>query len=53
MIKRDCYWYTCGGDLEKKFTSYPPEYGSRCNHKEINSFFHSEINCNGCKNYKK
>ena len=56
-IKRDCYYYNWGGNMKKKFPTYPREYGVRC--EKNNKFFTSDgdhgyaPSCYLCKHYKK
>lgn len=55
MTNKKCYYYNHGGDITRGYTSYPAEYGARC--EKYDEFFH-KINdriiptCEGC-NYKK
>lgn len=53
--KRNCYWYSLGGDLKKEFPLYPEEYGARC--EKLNEFFSiiNDVlspNCFECKHFK-
>lgn len=50
VIRRDCYGYDWGGNLERGYPSYPREAGARCNIR--NFFFDPENNCKGCGQYR-
>ena len=30
VINRECEWYNWGGNVEKGYSTYPKEYGARC-----------------------
>lgn len=51
-MESDCYYYSWGGNFKKDFTSYPREYGARC--QFFDKFFgHEGPNCKGCKEFLK
>lgn len=57
-IKRECFWYSWGGSIAKGFTSYPREFGSRCEHLDNQKFFEVhdeeiEPDCQKCKKFEK
>jgi len=52
MTNKKCYYYNHGGNLSRGYTSYPTEYGARC--EKHNAFFTQKDNkiipsCEECK----
>lgn len=47
MIRRDCYYYSWGGDLNKGFAPYSKEKGAKCFF--FNEFFIGDLNCERCR----
>ena len=57
IIRRDCYWYSWGGEPSKGFFTYPREYGAHCFHPKVKQGFANHNgdgidrivpNCDGC-----
>lgn len=53
---RECFYYSWGGNIKRGYTTYPREYGARCEfHKEFFKRDEEGIlspNCYSCKHKK-
>lgn len=50
-MKKNCYYWTWGGDKNKNFPVYPKEYGAKCMY--FKEFFNAPgLNCERCGTFR-